>query len=85
MSSAARVRQVVDTSQCGHTAAWDGRPPLLLVMHARLVSCVHVQVITSLAAVAAFALIALPALVYYTGWFGLVKYWLMPWLGYHFW
>ncbi|KAF5828427.1 chloroplast w6 desaturase [Dunaliella salina] len=45
----------------------------------------HPRVITSLAAVAAFALIALPALVYYTGWFGLVKYWLMPWLGYHFW
>jgi fatty acid desaturase len=35
--------------------------------------------------VAAFAGIALPALVYYTGWWGLVKYWLMPWLGYHFW
>jgi omega-6 fatty acid desaturase (delta-12 desaturase) len=35
--------------------------------------------------VAAFAFIALPALVHYTGWFGLVKFWLMPWLGYHFW
>lgn len=43
------------------------------------------QVIVSLLAVAAFAGIALPALVYYTGWWGLVKYWLMPWLGYHFW
>jgi len=42
-------------------------------------------VLVSLAAVAAFAFIALPALVYYTGWFGLVKFWLMPWLGYHFW
>jgi acyl-lipid omega-6 desaturase (Delta-12 desaturase) len=43
------------------------------------------RVIISLAAVAAFAFIALPTLVYYTGWTGLVKFWLMPWLGYHFW
>lgn len=43
------------------------------------------QVIVSLLAVAAFALVALPALVHYAGWWGLVKYWLMPWLGYHFW
>lgn len=26
-----------------------------------------------------------PLIVYYAGWWGLVKYWLMPWLGYHFW
>jgi omega-6 fatty acid desaturase (delta-12 desaturase) len=43
------------------------------------------QVLVSLAAVAAFALIGLPLLTYYTGFAGLVKYWLMPWLGYHFW
>jgi hypothetical protein len=43
------------------------------------------QVIVSLMAVAAFAFIALPALTYFTGPWGLVKYWLMPWLGYHFW
>ena len=29
--------------------------------------------------------IAFPAIVANFGWFGLVKYWLMPWLGYHFW
>lgn len=45
----------------------------------------HTQVIVSLAACAAFAFIALPTLVHFTGFAGLVKYWLMPWLGYHFW
>lgn len=43
------------------------------------------RVILSIAVVAAFALIALPALTVTTGWWGLVKFWLMPWLGYHFW
>lgn len=43
------------------------------------------RVIVSLAAVALFAFVALPALTYYTGFWGLVKYWVMPWLGYHFW
>eukprot|EP00798_Chlamydomonas_sp_ICE-L_P032459 gene32459-31071_t len=43
------------------------------------------RVIVSWLACAAFAFTALPALVYYTGWVGLVKFWLMPWLGYHFW
>ncbi len=47
--------------------------------------CVFAQVIISWLACAAFAFIALPTLVHYTGWWGLVKYWLMPWLGYHFW
>jgi omega-6 fatty acid desaturase (delta-12 desaturase) len=42
-------------------------------------------VLVSLAACALFAFAALPALTYYTGVAGLVKYWLMPWLGYHFW
>jgi hypothetical protein len=42
-------------------------------------------VIVSLAAVAAFALGVLPALAYFTGAAGLAKFWLMPWLGYHFW
>ena len=36
-------------------------------------------------ACAAFVLGVLPALVATTGWLGLVKFWLMPWLGYHFW
>ncbi|MEO0855090.1 MAG: fatty acid desaturase, partial [Cyanobacteria bacterium J06648_11] len=32
-----------------------------------------------------FGAIALPALTYFTGWWGLVKFWLMPWLVFHFW
>lgn len=51
-------------------------PDFLLALH---------QVIVSIAAALAFAVIALPALTYYTGVTGLVKFWLMPWLGYHFW
>ena len=43
------------------------------------------QVLVSLAAVGAFALGVLPALTYFTGIGGLVKFWLLPWLGYHFW
>lgn len=39
----------------------------------------------SLAAVAAFALIGIPAIAHFAGLSGVVKYWLMPWLGYHFW
>ena len=31
------------------------------------------------------AAIAFPTIVYTLGWWGLVKYWVMPWLGYHFW
>jgi len=42
-------------------------------------------VIVSLAAVGLFMCVGWPLIVYYTGWWGLVKYWLMPWLGYHFW
>lgn len=43
------------------------------------------RVKVSLAAVAAFIGLGFPAIVYYTGLAGLAKYWLMPWLGYHFW
>ncbi len=43
------------------------------------------RVIISLAVVYAFMFFGLGALTYYTGIGGLVKYWLMPWLGYHFW
>jgi omega-6 fatty acid desaturase (delta-12 desaturase) len=39
----------------------------------------------SLAAVAIAALVGLPVLTYFTGLAGLAKFWLMPWLGYHFW
>ena len=45
----------------------------------------HTQVLVSLAACAAFVAIGFPTIVHFAGWFGLVKYWLMPWLGYHFW
>jgi omega-6 fatty acid desaturase (delta-12 desaturase) len=43
------------------------------------------QVLVSLAACAVAAFVGLPALAYYTGLAGVVKFWLMPWLGYHFW
>ncbi|GLC49668.1 hypothetical protein PLESTB_000273500 [Pleodorina starrii] len=43
------------------------------------------RVIVSLAVVYGFMALAFPALIYYTGVWGFVKYWLMPWLGYHFW
>jgi hypothetical protein len=43
-------------------------------------------VLVSLAAVAAFAIIGLPAIYACAGGLaGVAKYWLMPWLGYHFW
>lgn len=41
--------------------------------------------LVSLAAVGLFMAVGWPLIVYYTGWAGLVKFWLMPWLGYHFW
>ncbi|KAK9812776.1 hypothetical protein WJX72_003473 [[Myrmecia] bisecta] len=43
------------------------------------------RVIVSLAVVYAFIGLVLPTLTYFTGFAGLVKFWLMPWLGYHFW
>nr|QKY14963.1 omega-6-FAd, chloroplast isoform (O6F) [Polytomella parva] len=43
------------------------------------------RVLVSLANVAAFLLIALPLLFKFGGIGAIVKYWLMPWLGYHFW
>eukprot|EP00208_Stichococcus_sp_RCC1054_P006097 CAMPEP_0206134766 /NCGR_PEP_ID=MMETSP1473-20131121/193_1 /ASSEMBLY_ACC=CAM_ASM_001109 /TAXON_ID=1461547 /ORGANISM="Stichococcus sp, Strain RCC1054" /LENGTH=443 /DNA_ID=CAMNT_0053526387 /DNA_START=273 /DNA_END=1604 /DNA_ORIENTATION=- len=43
------------------------------------------RVYVSWLACAAFAFGVLPAVVAATGWAGLAKYWLMPWLGYHFW
>lgn len=43
------------------------------------------RVIVSLAAVFAFMAVGWPLIIYYTGWAGFAKYWLMPWLGYHFW
>ena len=47
--------------------------------------CFLPQVLVSWLAVAAFICIGMPAIVATTGWAGLAKYWLMPWLGYHFW
>lgn len=35
--------------------------------------------------VVGFGAVALPTLVYFTGWWGFVRLWLMPWLVYHFW
>ncbi|MEO1401689.1 MAG: fatty acid desaturase [Cyanobacteria bacterium J06635_1] len=39
----------------------------------------------SIAAVVIFAAIFFPTLIATTGLWGFVKFWLMPWLGYHFW
>lgn len=39
----------------------------------------------SLAAVYGFMAVVFPALIYTTGITGFFKFWLMPWLGYHFW
>lgn len=39
----------------------------------------------SIAVVVIFAAFFFPTLIAFTGWWGLVKFWLMPWLGYHFW
>ena len=39
----------------------------------------------SLACVFAFMFIGWPLIIYKTGIIGWVKFWLMPWLGYHFW
>ncbi|KAH7546182.1 hypothetical protein FEM48_Zijuj01G0173400 [Ziziphus jujuba var. spinosa] len=39
----------------------------------------------SLACVFAFMLIGWPLIIYKTGIMGWIKFWLMPWLGYHFW
>lgn len=47
--------------------------------------CIVIQVIVSLAAVGAFIGLVLPAIVATTGVTGLLKFWLVPWLGYHFW
>jgi omega-6 fatty acid desaturase (delta-12 desaturase) len=43
------------------------------------------RVKVSLAAVFAFMAIGWPAIIYFTGITGWLKFWLMPWLGYHFW
>ncbi|NJO77551.1 MAG: fatty acid desaturase [Cyanobacteria bacterium RM1_2_2] len=39
----------------------------------------------SITAVVIFAAIAFPTLIWATGFWGFVKFWLLPWLGYHFW
>lgn len=41
--------------------------------------------VISLAVVYGFMATAFPALLYFGGPWAFVKYWLMPWLGYHFW
>lgn len=43
------------------------------------------RVMISLAAVFAFMGVAWPLIIYKTGIVGWMKFWLMPWLGYHFW
>ena len=43
------------------------------------------RVLVSLAAVALFMFVGWPLIIHYSGWTGFLKFWLMPWLGYHFW
>ncbi|HIK46751.1 MAG TPA: fatty acid desaturase [Leptolyngbyaceae cyanobacterium M65_K2018_010] len=43
------------------------------------------KVLRSIAAVVIFAALFFPTLWFFTGPWGIVKFWLMPWLGYHFW
>lgn len=43
------------------------------------------QVKLSIAVVVGFAVVFFPTLYAATGLWGIVKFWLMPWLGYHFW
>lgn len=43
------------------------------------------KVTLSIAVVVVFAAIAFPTLIWATGVWGFVKFWLMPWLVYHFW
>ncbi|KAL9249557.1 Omega-6 fatty acid desaturase, chloroplastic-like protein [Drosera capensis] len=43
------------------------------------------RVLISLAAVFAFIGIGWPLIIFKTGFVGWIKFWLMPWLGYHFW
>jgi len=43
------------------------------------------RVLFSLVCVYTFAAIFFPAMVYYVGIWGIIKYWLVPFLGYHFW
>ena len=43
------------------------------------------KVATSIAACAIFAAVCWPLLVAHTGWFGFLKHYVMPWLGFHFW
>jgi omega-6 fatty acid desaturase (delta-12 desaturase) len=45
----------------------------------------HPRVKISLACVCIAALIFFPTMLYYVGVWGLVKYWFIPFLGYHFW
>lgn len=45
----------------------------------------HGKVKVSIAAVVVFAAVFFPVLIATTGVWGFVKFWLIPWLGYHFW
>jgi len=43
------------------------------------------KVLFGIACVVAFGAVFFSAMLYYTGVWGLVKYWFIPWLGFHFW
>ncbi len=43
------------------------------------------KAVFSMRVVIIFALIFFPTLIYFTGFWGFVKFWLLPWMVYHFW
>ncbi|MCU0525610.1 MAG: fatty acid desaturase [Elainella sp. Prado103] len=45
----------------------------------------HAKVKVSIAVVVLFAVITFPTLILTTGVWGFIKFWFIPWLGYHFW
>ena len=65
--------------------AWEISQAVFCKWHIMFSYRTVLQVLVSLAAVAAFALVGIPLIGHYSGIAGVVKFWLMPWLGYHFW
>ncbi len=39
----------------------------------------------SIAVILGFCAVFFPTLIYFTGWMGLINYWVMPWVVFHFW
>ncbi len=45
----------------------------------------HAKALSSMIVVVVFAIIFFPTLIATTGFWGVIKFWLMPWMVYHFW